>query len=208
MKKEEFDAALGAVEPLARDAADPQMRANAQSLAGAIRNYREQVARLKAARDEAGGAGAEVAVAEGPPRLVKREDLDEEPERRPGDRGKSPDQLAEEAMMEAIRGALRRPEAGEARALGLLTHIECDAKGVTFVVRAGARALRLTSRDFNDLRLMAFTPEAGDSLTCGPRRKATPVVVTYRAAAAVARARTDGAAVALEFVPANFKLEP
>jgi tetratricopeptide (TPR) repeat protein len=206
LKKEEYDAALRVVEPLARDASDPQMRANAQSLAGAIRNYREQVARLKAAREEAERAGAEVIVTEGPPRLVKRDDLDREPERRPADRGKSADQLAEEALMEAIRGALRRPEPGEARALGLLTRVECDAKGVVFHVSAGDRVLRLTGRDFNDLRLMAFTQEAGDSLTCGPRKKQTPVVVTYRPSV-VARPKTDGAAVALEFVPANFRLE-
>ncbi|HEX8852792.1 MAG TPA: hypothetical protein VF754_04860 [Pyrinomonadaceae bacterium] len=53
---------------------------------------------------------------------------------------------------------------------------------------------------------MAFTTEAGSELTCGARKTQSPVVVTYRRPQD-ARAKTDGALVALEFVPAKFRLK-
>jgi hypothetical protein len=119
--------------------------------------------------------------------------------------GKSEDELVAEAVAEAINQALRRPEAGETRAVGVLKAIECNAKGIVFVVEADGRTLRLASPGFENLHIMSFSPEAGGELTCGPRKQQSRVVVTYRPAAD-ARAKTDGAAAALEFVPANFKL--
>jgi tetratricopeptide (TPR) repeat protein len=206
LKKEEYDAALRTVEPLARDAADPQMRANAQSLARAINNFKEQVASYKAAREESERVMREESERartapgnEPPPRLRRRGEQSE------GDSARNEEELVQEALISSIREALRRPAEGETRLLGVLTRIECDAKGVTFIIRAGDRTLRLTSRDLAGLHLTSFTPEAGDSLGCGPRKREEKVVITYRPTTD-ARAKTDGAAIALEFVPAAFTL--
>jgi hypothetical protein len=120
--------------------------------------------------------------------------------------GKTPEELVADAHAEALQQALRKPLAGEARAQGVLTRLECDAKGIVFHVRAGERVLKLRSANFDGLHVMAFTQEAGGQITCGARKPENPVVVTYRAASD-ARAKSDGELVALEFVPAAFVLK-
>jgi tetratricopeptide (TPR) repeat protein len=202
LRQEKYEDARKTVEPLARDNSDPQMRANAQSLLSAIENIQEQAARYKAAR-EAYEKGADSSDAQ-PPRLARRGDADSDAQAGRG--GKSDDERASEAFSSSLNEALRKPLAGETRERGVLTRIECGARGLVFVVRVGERVLRLSAKTFEEVHMTAFTPEAGGELTCGPRKPESQVVVTYRAAADV-RAKTDGSMVALEFVPANFQLK-
>jgi tetratricopeptide (TPR) repeat protein len=207
LRLEDYDAARKTIEPLTRETADPQLRAGAQSLMSAIQTMQEQAARFKAARESAGEGGG----SGGQPRLVRRDETDagaqtQRQAQTPPQPGRSDDELAAEAMLSAVGEALRKPLEGETRARGVLTRIECNARGLVFVVKAGERLLRLASKGFEGVQIMAFTQEAGSELTCGPRRGESPVVVTYRTAAD-ARAKTDGSLVALEFVPANFQLK-
>jgi hypothetical protein len=132
--------------------------------------------------------------------------LDEKVE--PRHPGKTDDELVAEAFAASIREALRKPAQGETRVVGLFTRVECTAKsGVVFNVKVGKRLLKLRRDDFNGLHLMAFTPDAaGRELACGPRKPEAHVVATYLPAAARPRVKTDGALVALEFVPADFRL--
>jgi tetratricopeptide (TPR) repeat protein len=199
MRQEKFDAARATLEPLTRDASDPQMRANAQSLINSIRAMQEQAARFKAAQ-EAYAKGSGDATAEQPPRPVKHEGTDA------GEGSQPNDELANDALSATLNEALRKPREGETRVLGTLTRIECVPKGLVFVVKSGERTLRLASKGFEGVQITAYTPDAGSELTCGPRKQESIVVVTFRAAAD-ARAKTDGALAALEFVPANFKLK-
>jgi tetratricopeptide (TPR) repeat protein len=206
LRQERYDDARKTIEPLTRDNADPQMRANAQSLLAAIQNIQEQAARFKAAR-EAYEKGEREAAAGSQPRLVRRGNLDPDDAAAQEKRnGKTDDERAAEAFSEALNDALRKPLAGETRSLAVLTRIECTARGLVFVVRIGDRLLRLSAKTFEEVHIMAFTPDAGSQLTCGPRKPESRVVVTYRAAAD-ARAKTDGTLAALEFVPANFQLK-
>jgi len=180
------------------------MRAGAQSLLSAIENIQEQAARYKAAREayEKGAAAADSQ----PPRLLRRGDADASSAQARQD-GKTDDERAAEAFSSALNDALRKPLAGETRGRGVLTRIECTARGqLVFVVRLGDRTLRLSAKTFEEVHIMAFTPEAGSQLTCGPRKPESQVVVTYRAGPD-ARAKTDGALAALEFVPDNFQLK-
>lgn len=204
LRQEKFDEARATVEPLTSESADPQTRAQARSVLSAIDSMSRQLADLKQMRErveraEAGG-GAEGG---GAPRLRRRDNVVVVQDQ-PGS-GKSEDELVAEAVAEAINQALRRPEAGETRAVGVLKAIECSARGVVFVVEADGRTLRVASRGFENLHIMSFSPEVGGELTCGPRKQQSRVVITYRPSAD-ARAKTDGDAAALEFVPANFKL--
>jgi len=202
LRQEKYDAALKMVEPLAHDNADPQMRANAESLISAIRMIQAQAAQIKAEQQEATQRHDE----QGQPRLVRRSDLDADGSapQTSAQSGKSDDELASEAFSSSINDALRKPLAGETRLLGTLTRIECGG-GLVFTFEAGGRTLRLTSRDFDGLQIVAYTPQAGSQLSCGPRKLQSRAVVTYRAAAG-GRAKSDGEIVALEFVPENFKL--
>jgi tetratricopeptide (TPR) repeat protein len=202
LRQEKYEEARKTVEPLAHDNSDPQMRANAQSLLSAIQTIQEQAERYKAAREayEKGGGDAQ------PPRLVRRGDADADAGAQSRQDGKSDDERAADAFSSALNDALRKPLAGETRERGVLARIECGARGLVFVVRVGERTLRLSAKTFEEVHMMAFTPEAGGELVCGARKPESQVVVTYRAAAD-ARAKTDGVLVALEFVPANFQLK-
>ncbi|HYH85526.1 MAG TPA: tetratricopeptide repeat protein [Pyrinomonadaceae bacterium] len=200
MRQENFDAARKTVEPLARDASDPQMRAFAKTILDAVQTMQEQAARFKAMRESAASGGGEAAR---PPRLTRRDDAGDAAS---GQTGKSEDELVAEALSSAIGDALRKPLSGETRARGTLTRVECGARGLVFVVKVGERLLRLSAKTFEELHIMAFTSEAGSVLSCGPRKIESPVVVTYRTASD-ARAKTDGPLVALEFVPASFQLK-
>ncbi len=210
LRREDYDAARKAVEPLTSANADPQTRANAQSILNAVNAMQEQAARFKEMREAAsrggGGGGGEVSSVEGggggAPRLRRRGETDG-----PTTAGKSEEELVADALAEAINDALRKPLEGETRARGLLTRIECDSKGMVFIVKAGERLFRLRAESFKTLHLMAYTPEAGGDLTCGARKPEGHVVVTYRPAAD-ARAKSDGSLVALELVPAAFELKP
>jgi hypothetical protein len=105
-------------------------------------------------------------------------------------------------MMRAMRDAMRKPQAGEVRARGVLTRIECNTKGATFHIRVGEQVLKLFGGDMSGLHFMAFTPqEAGGEIVCGVRKPESQVVVTYRAR------DKGGDLVAVEFVPTNFTLE-
>ncbi|MGH9943103.1 MAG: tetratricopeptide repeat protein [Pyrinomonadaceae bacterium] len=205
MRQENFDAARQTIEPLARAASEPQMRASAQSILNAISTMQEQSARFKAMREEAANAGHNAGQTSGEsghsPRLKRRGEEGAPP---PPQDGRTEEELVAEAMSEAIHGALRKPEGDEVRIRGLLTRIECGPKGITFHVKAGDRLLKLHGPDFNSLHIMAFTPEAGNELTCGPRKVESAAVFTYRPAQDARAAKVDGQIVALEFVPAKF----
>jgi tetratricopeptide (TPR) repeat protein len=212
LRQEKFDDARRAAEPLAQENAEPATRALAQSVLASINNYEQQLTRFKAEREayeksqreayERGG---------GEPRLKPRDEAGAQTEEtgagsQTASPGKTDEEQATEAFSDALDEALRKPHEGETRVRATLVRIECVPKGLVFVFKAGERTLRLASADFKGLHIIAYTPDAEGELSCGPRKRETYAVVTYRPAAD-ARAKTDGALVAVEFVPANFQLK-
>ncbi len=101
---------------------------------------------------------------------------------------------------------LRKPEAGEEQVLGLLVRVDCDAKGVTFIVKVGERTLKLRTTEFDNLQFTTFTPDVSGEMKCGARNPANNIVVTFRPSKD-ARAKFDGEPVAVEFVPKDFELK-
>ncbi len=204
LRQEKFDEARRTAEPLAREGTDPSLRATAQSVLASINKYEERVKEYKAQREayERGGGGT--------PRLAVR-DREEDAEQESGGETaegprKSEDEMAAEALAQAIHDALRKPQAGETRVRAVLTRIECGPKGLVFVFKAGERTLRLAAAGFEGLHLVNFSQQAEGELTCGARKSETQAVVTYRAGAD-ARSKSDGSLVGLELVPANFQLK-
>ena len=200
LRKQDFDAARKIVEPLAQNSPDPQVKANAQSILKSITDYQEQMAKFKTAR-ESGGGGRTDSGRE-PPRLVRQGDAAQAGERDTAAETEAVGMTAEQALMRAMREAMRKPQTGELRARGVLTRIECHAKGTTFHFRVGEQILKLSGGDMSGVHFMAFTQqEAGGEIGCGVRKPESQVVVTYRAR------DKGGELVAVEFVPANFTLE-
>ena len=105
-----------------------------------------------------------------------------------------------------LREALRKPQADETQVQGLLVRIDCDAKGITFIVQVGERMLKLTTTSFEDVDITSFSPDAGHEIDCGPRQPENNVIVAY-VPASDARAITNGVAKSIEFVPEDFKLK-
>ncbi len=124
-----------------------------------------------------------------------------------------------------LRAVLRKPADGESQLQATLVRIECDAKGIIFVVKAGDRLLTLKTDRFEHVEITTYSPDVSGDITCGPRKTENAVVVSFvpssdpaaavnRAKAANNRAkvsnaglRTDGLIRALEFVPKDFKLK-
>ncbi len=201
VRKEDFEGARKLVEPLAQNAPDPQTKASAQSVLDSITRYQEQLAKFKsqreemereAARQENGGRAEDPGDASKPV-LRRRTDLNNE---------EAVGMSAEEALALAIREAMRKPQAGETRARGILTRIECNQKGAIFHINTGAQVLKLNGADMSGIQFMAFTQEAGGQIGCGARKPESHVVVTYRP-----KEKTGGDLVAVEFVPASFQFK-
>ena len=106
-----------------------------------------------------------------------------------------------------LREALRHPAPGETQLQGTLVRVECDAEGLVFVVQSGTTLLRLRSPSFLEIEITTYDPSVKGELTCGERKPASTVVMTY-VANADKKLKIDGLLQSIEFVPAEFKLKP
>lgn len=107
----------------------------------------------------------------------------------------------------SLRDSLRRPVTGETQEQGVLTRIDCDAKGITFVVKVNERLLKLNTDVFEHANIVSFSEDAGNQITCGIRKTQNSVVVAY-VPPTDSRTKIDGVLKSLEFVPPDFKLKP
>ncbi len=107
----------------------------------------------------------------------------------------------------ALRESLRTPESGETQTQGVLSRVDCDPKGIVFIVKVGERSLKLTTDDIRHVEFRSFSEDAHGHVTCGARKPENNVVVAY-VAAADSRPKFDGQIKSVEFVPPDFKLKP
>lgn len=181
MRKEDYQTARDILQKLSENNSDPQLRQHAQSMLAQLVTREEELARY----------------------------------RNSGNRPPLRDSVSSDAQPEVIgnvdpssylREALRKPEAGETQAQGLLVRIDCDAKGITFIVKFGDAILKLTAATFEDVDLTSFSPDGGSEIKCGPRQPENNVILDY-VPASDARAKTNGKMKSIEFVPKDFKLK-
>ncbi|HYY57454.1 MAG TPA: tetratricopeptide repeat protein [Pyrinomonadaceae bacterium] len=199
LRQQNFEAARQTIEPLARSGSDPQMRANAQSLLRAVSDMQEQIARYKEMQEaSATGTSNNDSSPPTPRRRGQEGDTAENKE--------AEERSVADATASALQEALRKPLAGETQVQGLLTRIECGAKGLIFHIKVNGRVLKLQSESFESIQITAFTQEAGNEISCGVRKQENAVVIVYRPSAD-GRSKTDGIMLAMDFVPANFQLK-
>ena len=105
-----------------------------------------------------------------------------------------------------LQEALREPGPGEKQVLGTLLRLECDAKGIMFVVQLADRLIKLRTSKFEGIQITAFSSDAGTEITCGPRKPQNAVVVCY-VPATDPKAKYEGELRSVEFVPKDFKLK-
>jgi len=106
-----------------------------------------------------------------------------------------------------LREVLRPPAAGEMQLQGTLLKLECDPKGIVFVVQVGTSLLRLRAASFDDMELTTYDTSVKGEITCGERKPANAVVVAF-IANVDKKLKMDGVLKSIEFVPADFKLKP
>jgi predicted Zn-dependent protease len=188
MRKEDFKAARQMIDRM-KSSNDPQATGRAQSLLNQINAIEEHMAAVSKQRDE-----------------YESRRNDARPEDSQGGRVQT-SVVDTYDPATALRESLRKPAAGETQMQGLLTRIDCDGKGITFVVKVDDRLLKLKTASFNSMEIVTFSEEAGGQITCGPRKPQDNVVVAYVAATGP-RPSVDGTVTSLEFVPRDFKLKP
>jgi tetratricopeptide (TPR) repeat protein len=106
-----------------------------------------------------------------------------------------------------LREVLRTPAAGETQLQATLLRLECDAKGIVFVLQTASGLLRLRAASFDDVEITTYDTNVKGEIGCGERKPANLVVVVY-AANTDKRVKADGIVKSVEFVPPDFKLKP
>ena len=109
-----------------------------------------------------------------------------------------------EAILQAIRNAVRQPAEGEKRELGYLERIECTDNQAFYLLRTGTRLLRLYSPAPAALQIRVFTPDlAGMSFGCTTGPIEYPAVFVFTESTDP-KAPGSGIIVGLDFVPKSF----
>jgi tetratricopeptide (TPR) repeat protein len=106
-----------------------------------------------------------------------------------------------------LREVLRTPAAGETQLQGKLLRLECDAKGIVFVVQTDSGLLRLRTASFDDVEITTYDTNVKGEITCGERKPVNVVVVGYLPNTDK-KVKADGILKSIEFVPDDFKLKP
>ena len=189
LRQENYKTARQLLEPLSRNP-DSELRQQSQGLLAQIASLEEQQARFSTFNDERAGD------TRNPPRL--RETVGA---------ARQPETIANADPSSYLREALRKPAADETQAQGTLVRIDCDAKGITFVVGIGDRLLKLKTTSFEIVNITSFSADSGGEITCGPRKRENNVVASYTPSKDP-RAKIDGVIKSIEFVPPDFKLKP
>jgi hypothetical protein len=192
LRKEDYKTSRQLLEKLSNNNSDPQLRQRAQTLLAQVVTIEEQQAKFRAFKEER---------AKDPHNQTRRDSVDAGGP--PGAR----ENIEKIDPSSYLRESLRQPAAGETQMQGTLVRIDCDAKGITFVLKIGDRLLKFKTDSFEHVNLTSFTTDAGSEISCGPRKPENPVVVCYLPSTDT-RAKTDGIVKSIEFVPKDFKLNP
>ena len=187
LRKEKFAEARQLLAPIAENSPDPDLRKQADALLQGVKHTEEQIAQFKE---------------------FQKQQMSSRPQMEQNSVTTTTQTTAPTAddMNSALLEALRKPKASEQRVQGMLTSIDCNAKGITFTVRAGDRTLKFHSDNFDRMDITAFTTGISGDIACGPRKPENWIILSY--APPKAGVKNDGEAIAIEFVPQSFVLKP
>jgi len=181
MKKDDFKTAREILERLRRNNGDQHMRQQAQSLLTQLAAREELIAAYEARRKEHGGGSDPSVIAPADAVMV------------------APDPST------WLRKALRKPNEGELQVQATLLRVDCDEKGIVFTVSIEERKVKLRTDQFNNVRLVSFSTDAGREITCGPR-ELDNVIICY-VPAQDSKTKVEGTIKSIEFVPKEFRLK-
>ena len=187
MRKQDYKTARPLLEQVAKSNGDEEVRQPAAQILAQLDGYEKQLAAFKEAEKSAELSGS----SDGPRNVVAEQT--------------NPPVPTDPSAY--LREALRTPAAGETQLQAKLVKIECDAKGIVYVLQTEQGLLRLTSTSFDTIEFTTYSPDVKGEISCGPRKPENVVIICY-VPSADKRTKTDGVLKSLEFVPADFKLKP
>ncbi len=143
-----------------------------------------------------------------PPRIVPAESVDADGaaiQAQPPAQTPDVEKLRHEAMMKAIKSAIRQPADGEKREIGYLDKIECTNKGIFFHIRTTTGTIKLLNATPETLPIHLFTQDLeGIQFSCTLKPIEYPAVFIYKTAL---DSKTASLIVSLDFVPKTFVLD-
>jgi FimV-like protein len=199
LRNGDYKGARELLEQVTKSNAKDELRQRAQSLLAQLASLEEQKERSEAAKKSGGPFGPETTESQ-----IQKQTQTVNAELAPTTSGAG---AAPTDPSSYLREALRAPAAGETRLQGTLIKIECDSKGIVFVVKVVDQLLRLRTKDFESIELTTYDPDVKGEITCGARMPGDPVVVCF-VPQTDKRLKIDGLLRSIEFVPKDFHLEP
>ena len=178
MRQEKYDDAKKTIEPIVRSATDAAMKQQAQSILDAINNITTRLAKYKAEMEA----------------YEKNRNSNQ-----PTPNGTSVG-TSDPTTLTSIPGRpmLRRRQDGES-VTGLLTKMDCTAKGTTLYVTVDNQKLVFHTTTPERLEFVTFTQGVGENIICEVFTPAKPVHIVYRSNTD-AKSKYDGEPIAVEFV--------
>lgn len=180
--KSDYKTAIDLLDQVAKSNAEERIRNQSERLMTQLRTIEEKRAQYERVRNTKGS---------GPEYIVTTETEKSEPT--------DPSHY--------LREVLRKPAEGETQLQATLVKIECDAKGIVFVVQTANGLLRLKTETFDDIELTTYDSNIRGEISCGERKPANVVVVCY-VPNTDKKVKVDGTLKSIEFVPPDFKLKP
>jgi tetratricopeptide (TPR) repeat protein len=196
-RQQKFGEARKIAEKIAATSDDDEIRARAENLAAIMKQNEESFARYEEAKKQT-QSGSYSQSTDGPPVLLRTSEKELTPEQL--------EKLQQKAMLRSINANLRRPAPNERRELGNILKIDCRGGKIFYSVKTATDTFNLTSKDFQQLELNAFIPMGGDAqVGCNASLASVLAVLTFKPAAD-AKSPDRGELVAIDFVPAGFRL--
>lgn len=112
-----------------------------------------------------------------------------------------------EGILNALKQALRKPQEGEKREIGIIEKVECSGQSMFFYVKTDTQTLKLQGNP-KTVKFAVFTSDIVQlQMGCGAKMPNIPAVITYKTSDFRLTDTAKGDLIAVEFVPKSFKLE-
>jgi tetratricopeptide (TPR) repeat protein len=202
MRKNDYKAARQMFEQVSKSETDEQMRQYSQTMLEQLRKIEENRELYESAKKRANDAQREPDISYAPAATRTTDST--------GTRSSepAPSTVPQPASDPSsyLREVLRPPGEGETQLQATLLRLECDGKGVTFVLQTANGLLRLRTASLEDIEITTYDPKVKGELTCGERKPENPVIVCFTPNSDK-KIKADGILKSIEFVPVDFKLK-
>lgn len=197
-RQNKFKEAAAIAEKILQTTDEPQVKLQAEDVLNQVRQRQDFAVQQEKARKEYEAAIAD-AKKSGQVILVNNGD---------NEKALSPEEIAkinEEEKMRSVNQAIKKPEANEKQIIGQIQKIECKGKNITYTVKSGGETFALSSKDFENLSLVSFVPDAENAqVSCGANLASFNAVLTFKFQND-AKPTNRGELVAIDFVPNGFR---